>query len=344
MTYSTQSPNHRPAHILVMGAGSIGCFVGGCLALSGAKVTFVGRKRIVDAMRTQGLRMTDLEGLDQHLNADRIQAFEEIPTDIQPDLVLLTVKSSGTVAAATQLHAQLPARTLVLSLQNGVTNAQIASQAAPNLKVFPGMVAYNVAQRDTNWFHRGTAGEIWIPQDDKLEFLISLFKKAGLGYRISSDMESVLWGKLIINLNNPVNAASGLPLREELLTRSYRLCLSELMQEALHVCSQAGIRPSKVSASPVKLLPYILQLPNWLFRVVAAKLLRIDDQARSSMADDLASGRITEIQELCGAVVKLAHRTGIAAPVNQRMIELIENKQKELPMSGEDLLRFLRKK
>jgi len=68
----------------------------------------------------------------------------------------------------------------------------------------------------------------------------------------------------------------------------------------------------------------VLRLPTPIFRVAAARLLRIDAQARSSMADDLALGRRTEVDVLCGEVVRLAQAHGLQAPLNARMVALLE--------------------
>ena len=88
-----------------------------------------------------------------------------------------------------------------------------------------------------------------------------------------------------------------------------------------------------------------MRLPTPLFRLVAARMLRIDPQARSSMADDLALGRTTEIDALCGEVVRLAARLGRSAPVNARMAELVTAwAQRPLPWSPAELKAALRMK
>jgi 2-dehydropantoate 2-reductase len=86
----------------------------------------------------------------------------------------------------------------------------------------------------------------------------------------------------------------------------------------------------------------VLRLPTWLFRRVAARMLRIDAQARSSMADDVALGRRTEVDALCGEVVRLAQTQGMEAPRNQRMVELLDT-WPVAPgrMSGKDLRRAI---
>jgi len=86
---------------------------------------------------------------------------------------------------------------------------------------------------------------------------------------------------------------------------------------------QAGIEPAQVGALPAHRIPLLLRLPTPLFKLIAARMLRIDPKARSSMADDLAAGRTTEIDALCGEVVRLAHSLGRSAPVNERMVALV---------------------
>ena len=137
--------------------------------------------------------------------------------------------------------------------------------------------------------------------------------------------------KLLLNLNNPVNALSGLPLRSELMQRGYRRVFAALMEEALGVLEVAGIQPAKLTPVPPNWLPALLRLPDGLFRVLAARMLRIDAQARSSMADDLAMGRRTEIDALCGEVVRLAQAQGMRAPGNERMVQLIDGPWPAMP-------------
>jgi 2-dehydropantoate 2-reductase len=96
-----------------------------------------------------------------------------------------------------------------------------------------------------------------------------------------------------------------------------------LIDEALQVLAWAEIAPARIATVPPHRLPLVLRLPTPLFRMVAARMLRIDPKARSSMADDLRRGRPTEIDELCGAVVRLAHSLGQTAPLNAKMIELV---------------------
>jgi 2-dehydropantoate 2-reductase len=142
------------------------------------------------------------------------------------------------------------------------------------------------------------------------------------------NMTAALWGKLILNLNNALNALAGMPLAEELADRRWRLLLAAQIDEALNVLRAVGIRPGAVEGVPPWAIPRILRLPDWLFRVVARRMLAIDPQARSSMWEDLLRGRITEVDYLQGVILTLANRIGAAAPMTERIVQLIKEAEK----------------
>jgi len=307
-----------------MGAGTIGCYLGGCLAAAGVTVHFIGRPRMRDALARAGLTVTDLDGARHALPASSLNLHASPPIGQRPALVLLAVKSGATAEAAAQLASVLPARTLVVSMQNGVSNASTAAAAAPALHVLAGMVPYNVAEIAPGAFHRGTLGRLAAQDDAAVRPWLGVFERAGVPIDLHADLRSIQWGKLLLNLNNAVNALSGLPLRAELLDRGYRRCFAALIDEALVALDAAGIAPAQLTALPAQKLSSVLRLPNWLFTIVAARMLRIDEKARSSMADDLALGRRTEVDAFCGEVVRLAQAHGRTAPRNAKMVELLD--------------------
>jgi 2-dehydropantoate 2-reductase len=129
---------------------------------------------------------------------------------------------------------------------------------------------------------------------------------------------------LLINLNNAVNALSGRNLLEQLSDREFRRVLSISMIETLEVLKEAGIEPAKLGPIPPHLLPPAVAAPDFLFRNTILRAQRIDPHARSSMADDLAAGRRTEIDYLNGEVVTLARSLKLRARINERIVALIK--------------------
>jgi len=328
--------------VLVMGAGNVGCWLGGRLQAAGATVHYVGHARMLEALSAHGLTLTDLDGGRLHLPADQLHLHAKVPAGLAPAVVLLCVKSGATTEAAAELAARLPAGTLVLSMQNGVSNAPLAQTVARRLTVLPGMVPFNVAEIGPGQLHRGTEGQLAVQADAALQPLQPLFERAGLPLQLQDDLSAVQWGKLLMNLNNSVNALSGLPLRAQLLDRNLRCCTAALIDETLSVLKLAGIQPAALSPLKPSRIPLVLRLPTPLFRLVARRMLRIDDQARSSMADDLARGRPTEIDAIQGEVLRLAASVGTTARLNARVAELVRAwPQRRRFLSGRTLRRAL---
>lgn len=310
--------------IVIAGAGSIGCFVGGLLAAGGADVVLLARPRIAAELAEHGLKLSSFEGWSERL---------DLPVETDPrialaraDLILVTVKSGATADMAALIAAHAPALAAVISLQNGLGNAELLRSALPGRAVFAGMVSFNVVHQGEGRFHRGTSGPLVI------EAGAPPLTAPHLDFLASDDMRAVLAGKLIYNLNNALNALSGLTLREQLGDRRWRRLLAAAQEEALAVCKAEGIRPWSLGKIPVERMPGLLRLPDVLFRLVMRRGVRIDASARSSMWEDLERGRPTEIDELQGAVIAQAAALGLPAPVNRAIADAI--REAEIAASG----------
>ena len=328
-------------HFIILGAGAIGCYVGGRLAAGGRHVTLVGRPKTVAALGNTGLTVSDLDGFKAYVPARQLHLASSLAAVnmAAPSVILLCVKGGATESAALEIAACCPAGTPVVSMQNGVDNVARITAIAPHMQALAGMVPYNVVMPATGHVRRATSGELYLARCALTQEMALLLNACGLTTRLARDMRPVQWGKLLINLNNPVNALSDLPLRAQLMDRDYRRVLAALQLEALAVMQHAGIRPARLAAAPPRALPYILRLPNWLFKMLAARMLRIDDSARSSMWDDVQHGRTTEINDLCGAVVRLARQHGMEAPRNAAMCKLVAEHQKGARLSGPEMRR-----
>jgi len=309
--------------IVVLGAGSIGCFIGGSLIAAGGEVVLLGRHRMAEIIASHGMQISDLHGRDVHLSPMQIHFSENSACLAEADLILVTVKSLDTPQAARTIAEHASRSALVVSFQNGVGNAEVLREVLPGWDVLGGMVPFNVVQLPKGRFHRGTEGELVLEAAPKIARWKALFESAGLPLQERSDFASTQWGKLLVNLNNSINALSGLPLKEELSQRGYRFCLASLVEEGMSILRQANIQPAKIAKVAPAWLPHLLRLPDFAFVRLAAAMLRVDPEARSSMWEDLQAGRRTEVDYLNGAVVKLAVSIGMDAPFNRRIVELI---------------------
>lgn len=310
--------------IAVMGAGSIGCYVGGRLAAAGADVVLIGRERLGREIAAHGLQLSDYRGTHAAVAPGAIGFATSAEAAADAGLVLVSVKSAATSGAAQELAAVLPASCLVVSLQNGIGNAERLREHLSTQTVLAGMVPFNVVQGGAGRFHQGSEGELETEAHAALAPFLGAFARAGLPLRQRAALAPVQWAKLVLNLNNPINALSNLPLKAELSQRGYRCCLAAAQREALALLAAAGIAPARLAALPTRWIPYVLDLPDALFRVVAARMLAIDPLARSSMWEDLQAQRPSEVDWINGEVVRLAQRLGRTAPVNARLVALMQ--------------------
>lgn len=309
-------------HIVVQGAGLVGGFLGGALAAGGARVTLLGRARFVEPLGA-GLSLRDLYGLQVRVGPERFRTATHPVCLSEADLVLVCVKASATANAAAELARFTRPGTTVISFQNGVRNAQLLADFAPHCQVVPGMVPFNIMQPGPAHWHRGTEGALHAAPHPQVDALRPYFTACNLELISYPDMRAILWTKVLMNLNNAINALSGVPLRQELADRHHRLVLAACITEGLTAARTLGVEPAPLGNLHPRELPRLLRLPTLLYSFLAMRRLRIDERARSSMAEDLEQRRPTEIDEINGAVVRAGAERGLPTPINQRIIELV---------------------
>ncbi|MBB3047049.1 2-dehydropantoate 2-reductase [Litorivivens lipolytica] len=331
--------------VCIYGAGSIGAYVGGRLQAAGVEVSFIGRERIARQVAEHGLHLTDWQGADIHLPVDTIRFTTEDASATEADVIIVAVKSAATDEVGKALRGRINSDVAVVSLQNGIGNARTLAKHLPDNPVLTGMISFNVLQRGNGHFHAGTEGELMCDPHPRLEALLDYFQAGDLPLELRPDMHAVQWAKLLMNLNNPLNALSGIPLHDELSQRDYRRSLALLIDESLSVLKRSEIRPAKLMPVPMSLLPWVLRTPDWLFARLAKQMLAIDPLARSSMWEDLEAGRVTEIDWINGEVVRQAQKVGASAAANLRVIELVKAAEKggKRDWSGAELLSELKR-
>jgi len=321
MVLSPSSP------IAVAGAGSIGCYVGGRLAAAKRDVSLLLRPRLAEAIARHGLSLGDLEGGEATIDGSAVKLATDPSALATAAIVLVTVKCGDTAAMAELIARNAPSHAVVVSLQNGVSNAEIlGDKLAPLQRAVAGMVPFNVVatrrEGEAPRFFRATGGKIRIARG--VAGLSRALDVGGAAVSEHGDMPALLWGKLLLNLNNALNALSDLPLAVELADRRWRGLLAAQIAEALNIMRSSGIKPARIEGVPATALPRVLRLPDFLFRRVARRMLAIDIEARSSMWDDLRLGRTTEIDHLQGAILRLADAAALPAHLTHAIVRLIK--------------------
>jgi 2-dehydropantoate 2-reductase len=311
----------------IAGAGSIGCFVGGMLAAGGRRVALLARPRVIAEIEAHGLRPTSFEGFDQTLTRDRFALSENPHLFEDAGIVLVTVKSADTAGMADIIARHAPSDAVIVSLQNGVGNTAVLRDRLPGRRVLGGMVPFNVMALGEGRLHRATSGDIVIEQDEA--HLAEKLSVPGLTMRATGNIEGVQWGKLLLNLNNALNALADLPLRRQLAQRPWRTLFADQVAEGLAAIRAEGIRPVSPTPIPLGWLPSLLRLPDPIFEALLGRTMKIDPEARSSMWEDLQRGRRTEIDYLQGVITGIAERRGLDAPLSRRIVALIRTAEHE---------------
>ncbi|WP_338748764.1 2-dehydropantoate 2-reductase [Janibacter alittae] len=320
----------RRTRVAIMGAGSIGCHLGGWLA-SSAEVTLIGRAPTIDAIEEQGLTVSDLKGHRRTVPPERLTLATEASAVVDADYVLMTTKSSGTSRATRQIAPYLDHDSVIISFQNGLRAASMIDEAlgsafpsrASRPLALSGMVPFNVVRVDETHWAQTVSGRLRVKDHPRIDPLIRAAHGAGLRIEIEPDMRAVLFGKLLLNLNNAVNALTGEPLAVQLRDRDCRTVLAACQDEALALARRLGVNPARMTPLPPALVPAVLRSPTPLFTSLSRASLKVTPQARSSMADDLSAGRPTEIDEMQGAIVTLGRTHGTATPVCSRVVDLV---------------------
>jgi 2-dehydropantoate 2-reductase len=307
----------------VAGAGSIGCFVGGMLAAGGRRVALLARPRVIQEIEAGGLRLTSFEGLDRNIASNQLTLSEDPKVFADAAVVLVTVKSTDTPEIAEAIARHAPADAVVVSLQNGVGNVAVLRERLPGRRVLAGMVPFNVVAPGQGRYHRATSGDIVIEQDDAGP--AEQLSVPGLRMRPSGNIAGVQWGKLLLNLNNALNALADLPLRQQLAQRAWRRLFADQMAEGLAAIKAEGIKPVSSTPIPAGWMPALLRLPDAVFALLLGGSMKIDPEARSSMWEDLQRGRATEIDYLQGVITAIADRHGLQVPLSRRIVTLIRN-------------------
>ncbi len=328
----------------IAGAGAIGCFCGGRLAASGADVKLVARERVRNELTENDLTLADFDHAPVTIPKSQVQISGDLEFLASCDVILVAVKSSQTAEVGRDIaRILLDTKAVIVSFQNGVRNADVLRAKLPNAIVLGAIVGFNVVGAGNGVFKRTTTGPITLEAnaDARVGDLESLLKKAGFEAELTPDIRAHQWAKLVSNVNNAIGALTDVPTQKLIFDARYRKILRAVIAETIRVLDLAKISPAKVGPIPVRYFPTLLALPTPILRVAMRAQLKVDPEARSSMWQDLSLGRLTEVDDLNGEIVRLAESHGGDAPINRSIVRLVhevEQRRNGSPkMSAESL-------
>lgn len=310
-------------HILIIGAGAVGSFIGARLALAGSRVTLVGRSSLVEIAQRAGIRLVEPEGERQTPPLPAFTTLAEAFAASQVDLAILTVKAFDTAAIIDELRAAAPEPPPLLSLQNGVGNEESLAQAFGPNRIIAGAIdtPLSLGAQGVVTAHRARyrAGLAPVGPGAPIAKTAALLGAAGLSVDLFDDYRRLKWSKLLLNL--PANATCAIldwTPAQVMSNRGTAQLEARAWQEAFRVMDALRIRPVRLAAYPLPLLaPLVPVLPaSWLARGLAATVSGGRGSKMPSLHVALSSGKRSEVPWLNGAVAQAGAQTGIPTPVN----------------------------
>ena len=300
--------------VAVVGAGAVGCYFGGMLARAGVPVVLIGRAALADAVRRNGLFL-DCLTFQERVN---VEVSTELSAAKGADLVLFCVKTLDTETAAKQLAPHLKADAIVVSMQNGVDNAERIRDAAGIAAISSAVYVAAAVPEPGRVKHSGRGDLVIGPRTERTERVAALFESAGVSCPITYNIAGELWTKLVWNCAGNAISALGRVNYGQLAASEYAHKLLEMVvAETLTVARAAGVEiPSLVDPKAAI--------------AGAMKLLKQMGPATSSTAQDLARGKRTEIDSLNGYVARKGAQLGVPTPVNYTLYTLVKLTEENL--------------
>lgn len=295
--------------IAIVGAGAMGSLFGGKLS-SVADVWLLDFwQEHVKSMQEKGLHIVEPEG-EKIISVKATIDPADVPKNI--DLVIIFVKSHQTRMATEIASGFLGDNSLVLTLQNGLGNLQIISDIVGKNHALQGVTSHGatilgpgrVLHAGKGPTHLAVRKEI----SKQMKTIANIFRHAGFEVEISSNLEGIIWGKLIINAGiNALTAILRIPNGELLEIKPARELMSKIVNETAEVAKKKGI-----------IIPYDD------IQAKVEEVCRKTASNYSSMLQDILRHTKTEIDFINGAIIKEGKRSGIPTPFNYALFSIVK--------------------
>lgn len=346
MALSESSSLNQKMKILTFGAGAIGTYIGGSLALAGHPVVFVEQPGVVEKLRSRGLRL-DLTADERRKTKDAStlapSSFVIVPSLDEAlrygpfDLGLFALKSFDTKAALEAMRPFAEKLPPLLCLSNGVSNEPAIAEALGSDKVIYGTVTTAIGRRGAGNIVlerlRGVGVAKGHPLSEKVHAVLDA---AYLHSRLFEDAASMKWSKMLTNLiANPTSAILDMTAGEVFANRDLYKLEIDMLKECLAVMEAQGLEVVDLPGTPVRALAFATTLPLWLSKPFLARAAGAGRGAKMpSFHIDLHSGRgKSEVEFLHGAVVRAGEECHVPTPVNKMLTEtLLALTEKKIPL------------
>ena len=291
--------------VLILGAGGVGGYIGSKLWNAAHQVTFLARGDHLDAMQERGLRLESPEGtiVARGTFTDTVEGLAPF------DLIVVCVKSHDTRGSAEMCERVAHAKTIVLTIQNGVENTDILGNVFGPEKVLGGiaLIFSTIEAPGTIRHHGGTTkfktGEFDGSSSERCTGLATTFRDAGIDVEIVPDIRRVLWQKFIFICGlGGMTAYARTTVGAILADTQHYAMLQEVVHEAAQVGRLSGIDPF-----------------NGIEGKADAHYRRLEPENTSSMFYDLMHGKQIEVEALNGAVVRFSKKFGVSSPANEKI-------------------------
>ena len=308
--------------ICVLGAGALGCAIGGVLTEAGHEVWLINRNTAqVESMSQRGLVLRS-DGLDRTVRVRVVTTAAGVgPASGPADLLIVLVKSFHTAEAMHSALGLLGPETVVLSLQNGLGHVDILAGIVGGERVLAGKTYAGGTQLAPGYVEAGTRGKRTLIGEPagglsaRATAIASAFSAAGLDTTVSDNIMGVAWDKLLINVaTGALSAITRLTYGGLYSVPEVEACALAAVAEAMAVARASGVTLS-------------IDSPAQAWQIASAGL---PYEFKASMLQSLEKGSVTEVDYINGAVVRQGALCGVPTPVNQTLVAAIKGIEKNL--------------
>lgn len=303
--------------VAIFGVGAMGCLFGAQLAPY-AKVTLIGHwQEQIETLNKNGLRFIRPGGEEKQIP---LRATDDAALIGEVDLALILVKAAGTAKAARDAAKILAPDGLAMTLQNGIGNVEVLADAIGHERTAVGVTAQGAAVLAPGVIRYAGPGPTHIATRPEIAMRVegaaAMLTQAGFEVHVTDNLDSLVWGKLVINAG--INA----------LTAILRVPNGALLESewARGLMNEAALEAATVAATSAIALPYDDPVDQ------VGAVARMTAPNRSSMLQDVLRGAPTEIETINGAVMRAGDRIGVPTPVNRALYYLVKAIEESRPL------------